>query len=220
MPIKIDGIEQTRDFLTLDYSENSDLFEFMSKYAKNQADRGLAATQGKGMLVKDLKLLKSLYLQLIDGISALHGAGYAHMDIKLENILISKEGILKFCDFGFSMPATEFVSKKMGTQAYMAPEIYNAYNLPCKALPTDVFSLGVLFFMMAFGAPPFQSAEFSDGYYSYLKLRPGNTEFFRFHPHTRQLYSRGQIPVAFMQMVLAMLMAEPTQRVQEVAELK
>jgi serine/threonine protein kinase len=37
------------------------------------------------------------------------------MDIKLENILISKMGILKFCDFGFSMPANSFVSKKIGT---------------------------------------------------------------------------------------------------------
>lgn len=209
MPIKIDGVEQIRDFLTLDYCENSDLFEFMSKYAKNQTDRGLAPSQGKGMLVKDLTLLKSLYLQLINGISALHQAEYAHMDIKLENILISKEGVLKFCDFGFSMPAQNFVNKKMGTQAYMAPEIYNAFEMPCKAMPTDVFSLGVLFFMMAFGAPPFQSAEFSDGYYSYLKLRPGNTDFFRFHPHTRALYGRGQIPVSFMNMILSMLMADP-----------
>jgi len=116
MPIKINGEEQLRDFLTLDYCENSDLFEFMSKYAKNQAERGLAQQFGKGMLVSDLTLLKNLYLQLIDGISALHHAQYAHMDIKLENILISKEGILKFCDFGFSMPATKFVNKKMGTQ--------------------------------------------------------------------------------------------------------
>jgi serine/threonine protein kinase len=37
------------------------------------------------------------------------------MDIKLENILISKEGALKFCDFGFSMPASNYVNRKMGT---------------------------------------------------------------------------------------------------------
>lgn len=55
------------------------------------------------------------------------------MDIKLENILISNEGVLKFCDFGFSVPVTSFVNKKMGTAAYMAPEIYNASSMPCKA---------------------------------------------------------------------------------------
>ena len=75
----------------------------------------MVASQGQGMLVKDLNLLKSLYLQLIEGISALHKAEYAHMDIKLENILISKMGVLKFCDFGFSMLGKSFVSKKIGT---------------------------------------------------------------------------------------------------------
>jgi len=56
------------------------------------------------------------------------------------------------------MPTNQLVTKKMGTLTYMAPEIYDAATLPCKALTTDIFSLGVLFFMMAFGAPPFASA--------------------------------------------------------------
>lgn len=77
------------------------------------------------------------------------------MDIKLENILISDTGVLKLCDFGFSMPANNFVTKKMGTQAYMAPELYKASEMPCKAQTTDIFSMGVLFFMIAFGSPPF-----------------------------------------------------------------
>lgn len=101
--------------MTLDYCENSDLFEFISKYQRNQNSTGMVSTQGQGMLVRDLPLLKKLYLQLIEGISALHKAEYAHMDIKLENILISKIGILKYCDFGFSMPSNSFVSKKIGT---------------------------------------------------------------------------------------------------------
>ena len=48
------------------------------------------------------------------------------MDIKLENVLISKEGILKICDFGFSMPSQVLANKKMGTREYMAPELYDA----------------------------------------------------------------------------------------------
>ena len=73
----------------------------------------------------------------------------------------------------------------MGSLCYMAPELFNASEMPCKAKDTDMFSLGVLFYMLTFGAPPFQSAEFSDSFFSFLKLRPGNLDFFKYHSHTR-----------------------------------
>uniref|UniRef100_A0A7S3CNF7 Protein kinase domain-containing protein n=1 Tax=Strombidium rassoulzadegani TaxID=1082188 RepID=A0A7S3CNF7_9SPIT len=142
------------------------------------------------------------------------------MDIKLENILISKEGILKFCDFGFSMPVSTYVTRKMGSSFYMAPEIYEASQMPCKAQQTDIFSLGVLFFMMAFGAPPFSEATMNDGFFSFIKLRPGNTDFFKFHPHTRQLFRAKAIPENFQRLLLAMLMHEPSKRVQRVQDLR
>ena len=89
--IRVDGKEETRDFLTLEYCENSDLFEFMAKYANRQNQQGATGSQGQGMLVKDPLLLKALFLQLIEGIGAMHGKGQvAHMDIKLENVLISQ----------------------------------------------------------------------------------------------------------------------------------
>ena len=75
-----------------------------------------------------------MFSQLIDAVRALHNkAGYAHMDIKLENILIDNFGILKLCDFGFSSYSQSLVSKKLGTEAYMAPEIHDARMVPCKA---------------------------------------------------------------------------------------
>ena len=57
----------------------------------------------------------------------------------------------------------------MGTQIYMAPELHDAKTFPRKAQTTDIFSLGVVFFMLAFGGPPFHSAEMSDGFFSFLK---------------------------------------------------
>ena len=73
--------------------------------------------------------------------------------------------------------------------------------------------------MLAFGAPPFHAAVSSDCYYSYLVLKPGNTEFFKYHPHTRQLFRDKKIPESFMDLLMAMLMVEPAKRVQEVGKL-
>lgn len=150
----------------------------------------------------------------------MHNKGqFSHMDIKLENILINDQGLLQYCDFGFSMPKGNYISHKMGTSIYMAPEIHNARDIPCRAQATDIFSLGVLFFMLAFGVPPFHSAEMSDGFFCFLKSRPDSLDFFKFHPHTRMLFRDNQIPIPFMKLLLAMLRAEPSQRVSSVEQL-
>lgn len=101
----------------------------------------------------------------------------------------------------------------------MAPEIHQSAEMPCKAQTTEIFSLGILFFMLAFGAPPFHSAENTDPYFSFLVLKPGNCDFFKFHPHTRLLCRDKKIPQSFMDLLMAMLMVEPTNRVQEVGKL-
>jgi serine/threonine protein kinase len=91
--------------------------------------------------------------------------------------------------------------------------------MPCKAQPTDIFSLGVLFFMLAFGAPPFHAAVNTDCYFSFLVLRPGNKDFFKYHPHTRQLFRDKKIPESFMDLLLSMLMVEPARRIQDAGQL-
>lgn len=73
--------------------------------------------------------------------------------------------------------------------------------------------------MLAFGAPPFHSAVNTDSFYSFLALQPGNSNFFRFHPHTRSLFSSKKIPQSFMDLLLKMLMVKPGDRVQEAADL-
>jgi serine/threonine protein kinase len=155
--VTVEGVQQKRDFMNLEYCQRGDLYEFIKQYLDSQEQKG---HQYKGLMMKDMGLLKSMFLQLIDAVAAMHNkAGYAHMDIKLDNILISNEGNLKLCDFGLSTNATSMISKKLGTEAYMAPEIHFARTTPCLAKSTDIFSLGILFFIMTFGAPPFHSAQ-------------------------------------------------------------
>jgi serine/threonine protein kinase len=80
-----------------------------------------------------------------------------HRDIKLENLLIDDEGVVKICDFGVSKQLdnkSALISGKSGTPAYMAPEVqlvqqYNGFT-------ADVWSLGVCLFAMVCGAVPFK----------------------------------------------------------------
>lgn len=77
---------------------------------------------------------------------------------------------------------------------YMAPELHCSAYKSCVAGLTDIFSMGVLFFMIAFGVPPFHEAVQSDSYFTYLRLKAGSTDFFKHHPHTKNLYLQNKIP--------------------------
>lgn len=141
------------------------------------------------------------------------------MDIKLENILINNDGSLKFCDFGFSVPLCKEITQKIGTPMYMAPEVHQTTTMACDARPTDVFSLGVLFFILAFGAPPFKAAVKNDIYFNFLDMKPGNTDFFKYHPHTKLLYKQAKIPASFIDLMMGLLMAKPESRTVELEKL-
>lgn len=78
-------LEKGFDYMTMEYCHDGDLFDFIKRSGKIK--EGLA---------------KYLFLQILDGIEFLHSkAEVAHLDIKLENILIGNNYKLKICDFGF-----------------------------------------------------------------------------------------------------------------------
>jgi serine/threonine protein kinase len=80
---------------------------------------------------------------------------------------------------------TKPCDKILGTSAYMAPEVHSARTSPFKGETADIFSLGVMFFTIAFGAPPFHVANKTDLHFRYNAMKPGNHDFFKFHPNTR-----------------------------------
>jgi len=100
--IVIDGLYVPSNFLIIEYCSNGDLYEFMRNFTKHYASLG---SMSKGLLYHNVGLLRQIFVQLLNALDSLHNqAGYAHMDIKLENILISENGTLKLADFGFSTP--------------------------------------------------------------------------------------------------------------------
>ena len=93
---------------------------------------------------------------MFSAIKYLHHEGIAHRDLKLENFLFEESGMqnpLKLIDFGLSkhFVPRESMHQVVGSAYYTAPEVLNGdYDHRC-----DVWSLGVISYMLLTGAPPF-----------------------------------------------------------------
>ncbi|OWZ05384.1 Protein kinase [Phytophthora megakarya] len=100
----------------------------------------------------------SLFTQIIRGVQWLHLNGIAHRDLSLENVLLSYNssnnesiGTAKICDFGLSTKGDRTCCERVGKPYYMAPEVVAGTAYDPQA--ADVWSLGVVLFVMLTGSP-------------------------------------------------------------------
>jgi len=93
---------------------------------------------------------------ILAGVGYAHSKGFIHRDIKPSNVIISREGIVKIMDFGISKSLFEKsitrTGTKIGTLLYMSPEQLKAEE---PARQSDIYSIGVTFYEMIAGKPPF-----------------------------------------------------------------
>ena len=110
----------------------------------------------KGISEHKAKIFKKIFKQIFDAMNYLHKNYMAHRDIKLENILMTKEYEIKIIDFGFGMynPENKLQSFFCGTPNYMPPEI--AFKKPYVGQKADLWSLGVLVYKMYCADFPFK----------------------------------------------------------------
>ncbi|XP_022621094.1 serine/threonine-protein kinase 33 isoform X2 [Seriola dumerili] len=109
---------------------------------------------------------RHIICSLADAVAYLHKRNIMHRDLKLENILVKKSPDvddndrinIKVTDFGLSAKTgvgiENIMKEACGTLGYMAPEMMSGrgYSLWC-----DVWSIGVVMYMLLCGEPPFVS---------------------------------------------------------------
>ena len=138
-----DVIETNRYlYLIMEYINGISLLDFIQKQKNHRIDENIC---------------KELFYQIVKGILYCQNKNICHRDIKLENILIINNKIIKIIDFGFAIKCNrdEYQEFFCGTLYYMPPEIVNKQ----KYIPfySDIWSLGVLLYTMIFGNFPFRA---------------------------------------------------------------
>lgn len=134
----IDAFETNTDFCVVTEFAQGELFQLLEE------DRSFSEP-----------VVQSVARQLIAALHYLHSNRIIHRDMKPQNILISADGTIKLCDFGFAraMSSKTFVVTSIkGTPLYMAPELVQ--ELPYTHT-VDLWSLGVILYELFTGQPPF-----------------------------------------------------------------
>ncbi|XP_026185072.1 serine/threonine-protein kinase 36 isoform X2 [Mastacembelus armatus] len=99
--------------------------------------------------------VREIACQLVSALYYLHSHRILHRDMKPQNILLGKSGVVKLCDFGFARAmsvSTLVLTSIKGTPLYMSPELVEEKPYDHTA---DLWSLGCILYELHTGVPPF-----------------------------------------------------------------
>jgi serine/threonine protein kinase len=139
--IKFIDTEETTRYCTLvfDYY-GKDFYEMSNQYRYMKEDN-----------------FKKYFCQMVEIVKYLHSQNIIHVDLKLENFLLDKEGKLLLIDFDLSKELkdkTEILSKrKVGSYGFISPEILKSMTYSKKV---DIWCLGIILYVCLIGCYPFE----------------------------------------------------------------
>ncbi|XP_033125249.1 SNF-related serine/threonine-protein kinase-like [Anneissia japonica] len=138
---------QTKLYLILELGDGGDMYDYIMQH-----ENGLGED-----------FARIYFIQIVQAVSYCHKLHVVHRDLKPENVIFFKDqGVVKLTDFGFSncYNPGQKLETSCGSLAYSAPEILlgDSYDAPA----VDVWSLGVLLYMLVCGEPPFNETNDSE----------------------------------------------------------
>jgi serine/threonine protein kinase len=126
--------------LLLDYAEKGDFYKYYKRKGKITEEEACHAM-----------------FQLSNALAYLHEKDIIHRDLKLENLLIDSDHVVKLCDFGWcSPPGDPSRNVVCGTYEYMAPEVVDRKQY---GAAIDIWSFGVLCFELVHNYTPFKAPD-------------------------------------------------------------
>ncbi|XP_028409962.1 SNF-related serine/threonine-protein kinase-like [Dendronephthya gigantea] len=137
----------TKLYLVQEFGDGGDMYDYIMKHESGMSE----------------EKARRYFRQILQAIDYCHRLYVVHRDLKPENVIFFKKSdVAKLTDFGFSnkfLPGTK-LQTACGSLAYSAPEILlgDSYDAPA----VDVWSLGVILYMMVVGKAPFYEANESE----------------------------------------------------------
>jgi serine/threonine protein kinase len=106
------------------------------------------------------------------GLGAIHECGIVHRDLKMENVIVGRDGRARITDFGLVLERggkDEYQGRVVGTPAYISPELWIGRPPDARA---DLYSMGVLLYALATGAYPFPGPGVTEFREQHLRMAP------------------------------------------------
>eukprot|EP00441_Pelagodinium_beii_P004466 CAMPEP_0197691908 /NCGR_PEP_ID=MMETSP1338-20131121/110364_1 /TAXON_ID=43686 ORGANISM="Pelagodinium beii, Strain RCC1491" /NCGR_SAMPLE_ID=MMETSP1338 /ASSEMBLY_ACC=CAM_ASM_000754 /LENGTH=481 /DNA_ID=CAMNT_0043274511 /DNA_START=153 /DNA_END=1596 /DNA_ORIENTATION=- len=140
--------------LVLEYCRGGDLFDSIVAQSKKT---------GRGFTEKQSAIATR---HVMSALSYMHAQSVVHRDIKCENILLQhldinvEDNVFKLCDFGFAAhDKGDGLLDRLGSPDTVAPEVVVGTRY---GTPVDLWSAGVLIYMMLSATPPFYATTDSE----------------------------------------------------------
>ncbi|XP_055302048.1 serine/threonine-protein kinase SIK1 isoform X4 [Sitodiplosis mosellana] len=128
-------------YIVSEYASQGEIFDYIARYGKMSE-----------------RAARQKFWQILSAVEYCHKRGIVHRDLKAENLLLDSNMRIKIADFGFSnfFHPDELLATWCGSPPYAAPEVFEGKRYVGPEI--DVWSLGVVLYVLVCGALPFDGS--------------------------------------------------------------